>query len=142
MGGWHCAVFRLDRSNNLSAIAEDLLRAGAPVSIGFSRLRAIEDDYGFTRQYTLVQLNELSVLGSGDTPVYDGARIVYVLPEVPARTARPPADTILRRPHTGVVRLMSATVIGAADLRGQGSLTAAGTVAVQGTAKLQRRKPS
>ena len=79
-GGWHCASFRLDASIARSAIAEELLQPGSPVSIGFDVERVRTSRSGVVRQYTLVRLNELSVLERGDRPVYPGARVVSVIP--------------------------------------------------------------
>jgi hypothetical protein len=84
-GGWHVAAFRLDHSIARSAIAADLLRVGAPVSIGFNAKRA-RTEYGL-RTYAQVELVELSVLGREDRPVYPGAQIVSVI-DLGARQAR------------------------------------------------------
>jgi hypothetical protein len=83
--GWHIASFRLDPSRSLSVVAEELLRVGAGVSIGFRRGRLVERNGG--RHYTQVTLDELSVLGPDDRPVYDGAQIIATIPIVSARQA-------------------------------------------------------
>src|SRR5262245_26337260 len=40
--GWHIASFRLDPSRTLAVVAEEWLRVGAGVSIGFDRGRQVE----------------------------------------------------------------------------------------------------
>jgi phage head maturation protease len=78
--GWHVAAFVLDHSRNLSGIALDRLRIGAPVSIGF---RAIRHDKTLAesgvKRYTLARLDELSILAADEKPAFPGARITQIL---------------------------------------------------------------
>jgi hypothetical protein len=95
--GWHIASFRLDPSKTRSVIAEELLRVGWPVSIGFRRGRLVEGNGG--RHYTQVTLDELSVLEPGDTPAYPGAEVVSMIPIVSAREAKAAASSAVATRH-------------------------------------------
>ena len=101
-GGWHIASFVLDPDKTLAPAAADLLRLGCGVSVAFdslhenSRLAQVG-----VRQFTLVRLRELSILGAGDKPVYPGACIVAIVPRAgrkPAAAERHEQDA--RRLHT------------------------------------------
>lgn len=91
-GRWHVAAFELDPEQPLAVAAADLLHVGAPVSIGFDELRRNRSlAEANVRQVTAARLNELSILGSGDRPVYPGACVVAVVPHVqrtPATSTR------------------------------------------------------
>jgi Caudovirus prohead serine protease len=85
--GWHIADFQLDHSLLRSAIALDLLRVGAPVSIGFHPLAhdelLAEDNI---KWHTLCRLDEISILTPNETPAFKGAQITSILE--PRPTAR------------------------------------------------------
>ena len=71
--------FRLDHSLPRSAIALDLLRVGAPVSIGFHSLehdRLLAEDG--VKRHTRARLDELSILAPDEIPAYRGAKITSI----------------------------------------------------------------
>jgi hypothetical protein len=90
-GGWHVAAFVLDHSRGLAGVALDRLRVGAPVSIGFRRLRHDRSlaEQGVKR-HTLARLDELSILAADEKPAFPGARITQIL-ESKTPTVRQPA---------------------------------------------------
>jgi hypothetical protein len=115
-GGWHVGSFTLDHSRNLSAVAFDRLKRGAPVSIGFSEIATNPDLIDGIKQHTVARLNELSILAPDEVPWYQGAKIVDVLePKEPIVRAQPsepglnPGDEVfygnqmIRRPCGGQV---------------------------------------
>jgi hypothetical protein len=106
-GGWHIADFTLDHSRALSAVALDLLRIGTPVSIGARSLRhdklLAEDG---VKRHTIATLDEISILGPGETPAYRGAQITHVLPfRQPEPKAKPtPTPNVVRHSAVPVAR--------------------------------------
>ena len=87
--GWWIADFTLDHSQTMSCVALDLLRVGAPVSVGY---RSLRHDPSLAKvgvmQHTVALLQELSILRHGDRPAYPGAEVTYIYQLKPiARTS-------------------------------------------------------
>jgi hypothetical protein len=81
-GGWWRCAFTLDHTL-LGALAEDWLRVGTPVSIGFDTLRSRELGESGIVHRQLARLNEVSLVDRG---AYEGAQVISKI-EIPSRRA-------------------------------------------------------
>lgn len=111
-GGWHIAAFTLDHARNLSAVALDLLRIGAPVSIGFRALRhdkLLAEE--MVKRHTIARLLELTILGPNETPAFRGAQITSILERSAAARTVPAQNGLEYRVSDEVSRATEARII-------------------------------
>jgi hypothetical protein len=81
--GWHEATFVLDMDKPLSDVALELMRVGAPVSIGAKSLETDESLAGLglatpVKRHAKAVLEEVSILSPGVVPAYRGAKVIRI----------------------------------------------------------------